>query len=305
MSGIAPSAHVELGIGDDAAVLAASGKRSVISVDAAFENVHFRRSFAALDVIAERALIAALSDLAAMGAAPRAALLALGLPDDTLDEDVDALAAGFARASEHHACPIVGGNLSRANELSITSTVVGETEAAPLTRSGARDGDSLFVTGVVGAAALGLLLLERDNDDPRGQPFVARFLKPVARIAEGLALRGQASAAIDVSDGLLQDLAHVCRASGVGAMVETMHLPLARGFVEMAHALGRDPLALALGGGDDYELLFTLPAGSRAPDFGTRIGTITARSGEVSAVDGSGKKLDLPAYGYRHFDHGP
>jgi thiamine-monophosphate kinase len=301
----APAAGVTLGIGDDAALLAPASGSLVLSVDASVEGVHFSQAWAGLDVIAERAFAAALSDLAAMGAQPRAALSSLALPADFPDADFEQLARGSARAAQAHACPIVGGNLVRASELSIHTTVLGEVEPAlALRRDGARDGDGVFVTGILGAAALGLAVLQRGtapSEGARTEPFVARWRQPVPRIAEGLALRSVASAAIDVSDGLVQDLGHVCAASKLGAVIEAGCLPLARGHVELAHALGGDPLAFALAGGEDYELVFTLPPRAAAPAFATRIGRIDKAAHGVMVLDAAGRKLQLDAQGYRHW----
>ncbi len=299
-----PAPSIELGIGDDAAVLAQSDAKQVVSVDASFENVHFTLQHGALDLLAERAFVAALSDLAAMGATPRAALVSLAVPSAFSDDSFEAVTQGIARAAQHYACPVIGGNLSSASEISITTTVIGEVIGTVLQRAGARIGDGIYVTGILGAASLGCALLEahaQHAHDPRAEPFIARWQKPTARIREGLLLRGLASAAIDVSDGLVQDLEHLCSASGVGATIETTSLPAARGFSELAHALGRDPLQLALAGGEDYELLYTLPQLAAAPDFGTRIGTITAHVGEVHLLDAGGRTLDLSVRGYDHF----
>lgn len=292
---------VAVGIGDDAAVLAPSPHAQVLTVDTQVEDVHFRRDFAPLDVLGRRAFTAAASDLAAMGARPRVALLSLVLPATLGDEELFALVSGVAAGADAIGAAVVGGNLSGGSELSITHTVVGELDGEPLLRRGARPGDHLFVTGAPGARALGLAaLLEGRRSEPLLRPFVAAFLSPVARIAEGRRLRGRATAALDVSDGLAQDLGHLCAASGVGAVLEAERLPFPPGFVEAAARLGKSPLELALHGGEDYELLFAAAPDSEAAMVGHRIGTITAEPGLGLLEDGRTRPIE--ARGYRHFD---
>jgi thiamine-monophosphate kinase len=298
LSGTA-TAGVAIGIGDDAAVLEPMDGSLVISVDASVEHVHFRRAFAGLDVIGERAFTAALSDLAAMGAAPRAALSALMLPDGLSDDELGMLVAGIARAAAGYRCPVVGGNLSRGAELSLTTTVIGEVKGAVIARSGARPGDQIYVSGTLGAAALGLVLLQANSQ--HGASFVERWRRPRARIAEGQALRGHATAAIDVSDGTLQDLGHLCVASGVGAELRSASLPLDAGFIELAHELGHEPLALALSGGEDYELLYTLAPNTVDPAGGTCIGAITAQAEQIVVRDARGQPQEFKKQGYLHF----
>lgn len=296
---------VLLGIGDDAAVLARFARNCVLTVDTAVENVHFRAHFADWATLAARAFSAALSDLAAMGAQPKAALSALILPATFTDDAFDALQRGLAEAAAAYGCPIVGGNLARGDALSITTTAIGEVDGVGLTRSGAEPDQTIYATGVLGAAALGLALLEKPagSSHPAAGACIERWQKPRARIAEGRLLLTHATAAIDVSDGALQDLGHVCRASGVGAELWAEALPAPPGFAALAQELGLDPLRLALAGGEDYELLYTLP--SDAPDsaraLGTQIGRITAQPGVVRILDAHGSELSASASGYRHF----
>lgn len=294
------SPEVVLGIGDDGAVLAASALGQVLSVDAQVEGVHFRRDLLEPAAIGYRAIVSALSDLAAMGARPRAALLSLILPPALSDAELDGIVDGVAEAQHEYGCVVAGGNLARGSELSLTTTVIGDAPERPLTRAGARAGDAVFVTGQLGGAALGLqaLLLGKAELAPGA---VARWRRPVARIREGEALRGIAQAAIDVSDGLLQDLAHVCEASGVGCEIELPKLPLWPELERAAAKLALDPLGLALHGGEDYELLFTVRGGV-VPELGTRIGTICPGSG-IRLRDADGSEVKLPArVGYDHFE---
>jgi thiamine-monophosphate kinase len=288
-----------VGIGDDAAVLGRPQGNLAVSVDAAVQGVHFRPEFGDWACLGGRALVAALSDLAAMGAQPRAAVMALIVTLTLEDAAFVELIRGYAEAADEYRCPVIGGNLSRGTELSITTTVMGELEGTGLTRAGARPGHEIYVTGTLGAAALGLHLLEARTPE-RGRPFVERWRKPVARIDEGQSIARYASAAIDVSDGALQDLGHICEASGVGAQVDSVAIPMAPGFADLARGLGCDPLELALTGGEDYELIYTLPGGS-SPGPGTRIGRITERSAGIVVRDAKGQSVRLPGHGYQHF----
>jgi thiamine-monophosphate kinase len=293
------SPAISLGIGDDCAVLAPSPRARVWTVDAAIENVHFERGLMRDDEIGYRALMAAASDIAAMGAEATGILCALALPASFGDSELDTLLAGFAAAADALQCPVVGGNLARATELSITSSVLGEAER-PLTRSGARPGQGLFVTGTVGGAALGLTAL-RAGEARTGSyaECIARFLRPCARLDLAAALARCASSAIDISDGLAQDLAHLCAASGVGAHVTLPAVPHAARFIELARALNRDPNALVLAGGEDYEVLFSADIGSVPSGVGTQIGTISEGS-SLHFSDEAGRALKPPA-GFDHF----
>jgi thiamine-monophosphate kinase len=298
-----PPPEVLLGIGDDAAILAPD---LVLSVDSAVEHVHVCRAWigrgATWSDVGRRAALAALSDLAAMGARPRAMLSALVLPPDLDDDALEALARGIAEAASAVGAPVVGGNLSRGRELVITTTVVGAAGARTLCRAGAQPGDGIWVTGPLGAASLGLAALEAGlADDPDVAPFVARFFAPVPRHGVAESALSVARAAIDVSDGLVRDLGHVCRASGVGAVIDAPSLPLAPGHVALAKRLGRDPLALALGGGEDYELVFAAPDVPRMRELATRIGTFVAGPPEVSVRGEGGIPIALAATGYDHF----
>lgn len=267
-----PSGNVAVGIGDDCAVLQPSRHPRVWTVDTAVEGVHFARTLMTLEQAAYRAFMAAASDLAAMGARGVAALSALTLPTTLADRELEELARGFARAADACACPVVGGNLARADVLTLTTTVLGECPRKVLLRSGAHAGDGLYVTGSLGGAALGLRALQAKVSAP--EAILTRFREPVARLDIAARVADLASAAIDISDGLAQDLAHLCRASGVGARVEAELVPLAPGAAELAQVLGCDALDCALAGGEDYELLFTsaLPVEST---LARRIGTIT------------------------------
>ncbi|MFQ3787914.1 thiamine-phosphate kinase [Halomonas sp. A29] len=301
---VAPGADagVPLGVGDDCALLAPrAGWQLAVSVDTSVADVHFPAD-APAEAIGYRALAVSLSDLAAMGAAPRWCLMALALASDDEAWLAD-FAHGFHSLCRASDTALVGGDITR-GELSVSVTVMGEVPVGEaLTRGGARPGDILAVTGALGGGAGGLALWQRGVRD-LDHPLLARYLKPTPRLAAGLALRGLAHAAIDISDGLLADLEHMLAASGVGARLEPEALPFAPGLTEALGAKAARDAALC--GGDDYELLVSLPgnaleeARQRLAGQGlaiTAIGTVRAESG-VTGVDLDG------AHGWQHFRGG-
>ena len=247
---------VTLGVGDDAALLAPHpGQELVAATDTIAAGRHFLEGTPA-DAVGHQALAVNLSDLAAMGADPAWALLALSVPELNVAWMVD-FARGFYDLADRHRVALVGGDTIR-GPLVITITVMGfVTPRDALRRSGARVGDVICVSGALGDAAAGLELLRSkresfDSEDPR----VQRFLRPTPRLALGRALRGRANAAMDVSDGLLGDLAKLTAASGVGARLELERLPVP---APLENESAADMERRVLTGGDDYELLFTLP----------------------------------------------
>jgi len=297
---------VEVGIGDDAAVLDLGGARAVLTTDAQVEGVHFDRRWLGAREIGARAVEVNLSDLAAMGAAPRALLLSLAMRPG--DADVLAIVGGFAERARARGCPVVGGNVTRASELSLTVTAVGglAPDRPALLRSGAQVGDLVFVTGPMGGAALGLRLLAAGlGDAADAAAAVARFRAPVARLDVGLALPGLATAALDVSDGLAQDLGHLALASGVAAVIDLRDVPTVPGHAALAARAGADAVALVVGGGEDYELLFTAPPEARARAValgGVAVGRIVAagEGSRVRIVDAHGAEVPV-ARGFEHF----
>ena len=295
---------VVLGIGDDAALLAVPpGEVLVLTTDTLVAGRHFPDDAAAYD-IGWKSLAVNLSDLAAMGATARWVTLAITLPDN--DEPfLRDFARGFFALAEQAQVSLVGGDTTR-GPLSITITAMGTVPAPQaLRRDGARAGDDLYVSGTLGDAGLGLrLALDQWLDEiaPQDSTHVlARLHRPQPRLALGLALRGLASACMDVSDGLAQDLGHLLRASQAGAELELDALPLSPAL------RGIDPAfaaILALTSGDDYELLFTAPASARAaiaglPDTCTRIGRITGTGALVFLRND--QPVDMPVAGYNHF----
>lgn len=303
---------VALGIGDDAALLDVPADRQLVAcTDTLVAGVHFLIDTAP-DDIGWKSLAVNLSDLAAMGAEPVWALLALTLPEADA-RFVDRFAEGFAALADQHGVALVGGDTTQ-GPLSITVTALGMVpRGKALTRNGACAGDAVFVTGTLGDAA-GALRLLRDSGpgalDPEKRQvaaLLARMHRPEPRIAAGLALRGVASACIDVSDGLLADLGHVCTASGTGAEIDIEALPVSPALGATFERGVRRKLALT--GGDDYELCFSVPEDRSAEienllaDAGcaaTRIGRITAGSG-VRVTDAQGNTVETPHAGWEHF----
>ncbi len=284
-----PREDVRLGIGDDAALLTVPpGQELAVAIDTLVEGVHFPRGTAAAD-IGWKALAVNLSDLAAMGARPAWALLALTLPDADA-AFVEGFAQGFAELARPHRLALVGGDTTR-GPLCISVAVHGFVPPGEaLRRSGARVGDAVLVTGTLGDAAAGLHGLQAHAGDGDGREFLqARLNRPTPRLATGTALRGQASACVDISDGLLADLGHICAASGVGAEIEAARLPRSPallGLYDEATAL-----RFALAGGDDYELCFTVPAAhlTRVQADLARLGCGVTRIGRI--VEGSGVRV--------------
>lgn len=259
----APTAPA-LGIGDDAALL--PGREAVVAtVDAAVEGVHFRRDLCSLETASGRAIEAAASDIAAMGARLEGAgtglLLAWTLPPDLSDADFFALADGAAEAAARLQTTIVGGNLTAGAALTLTTTVLGRAAGPVLTRAGALPGDYIAVAGTPGLAGLGLrALLTGRGDDPRLQAAVHAWRAPRAQLALGMSLVGRAHAAIDLSDGLTQDAGHLARASKVAVVLDADTLRALPALQAPCAALGIDPCSVALTGGEDYCLCATGPA---------------------------------------------
>jgi thiamine-monophosphate kinase len=298
-----PAGHARLlvGSGDDAAVTVPGGATAT-SVDAAVDGVHFRRAWATPAQIGGKALAAGLSDLAAMGAGPGEAYIALGVPPDFGEEACLELLDGVLDVAGRNDMVIAGGDLVRSAVLTVCVTAVGHAESAEdlVTRSGARPGDAVVVTGELGAAAAGLALLQRPElEEMAGladaDALRKRQLEGCCRPAEGRALAAAgASAMIDLSDGLAADAGHIAVAGGLSLEIDAGLLPLAAGVTEIADAAGEDPLVLAANGGEDYELLACLPE-ERVAEGVRRLGelgTPLTRVGRV--VPGEGAAVRLP-----------
>jgi thiamine-monophosphate kinase len=317
--GFARSSGVLVGPGDDCAQLApARGMTLVATTDAALDGVHFDLSRSSTKpgsrALARdagwKALAMNLSDLAAAGAKPRWFLCALGVPwlaEQDLHATARNLGRGMARLAKESECALVGGNVTKARQWSLTITALGEAQK-PLSRAGATPGDQLFLVGELGAAALGLQLLEsrKAKLGASERACVAAQLRPAPQITAGQIAARFASAAIDISDGLLQDLGHLCARSGVGAAIDCDALPrsiaVKRAEEEAAKNSGAHPFALSLAGGEEYALLLAVPkrrtakllAALDAHDLkASRIGEVT-RAREISLRQGD-RAVPLPA----------
>lgn len=302
LSGAGP--EVRVGVGDDAAVLSPTGGDLVITTDALVEDVHFVRGSAGAHDLGHKAIVVSVSDVAAMGGSPRAAVCALTLAPDVESRWVMELFGGMREACDEYGLWLVGGDLSRGREAAIAVTVTGEVAPGKaVVRSGAGTGDRVVVTGELGGSAAGLRLTSvREMPTPEQLALVRRHLRPSARVGEGgLLARHGATAMMDVSDGLALDLSRLVRASGVGAHLAIDDVPVADGAT----------IDDALGGGEDYELLATLPD-ERAVEaarrelkeaFGvalTEVGRIVEGSALV-AIHRDGSERSLEPTGWDHF----
>ena len=295
---------VVVGIGDDAAVIAPRrNSQTVLTTDAQVEGVHFDRRLATAEDIGFRSLAVNISDLAAMGAAQLGFTLAMTLPQA---EPVwlEAFARGLSRMAESCDLALVGGDTTR-GPLSLTLTVFGQVPAGQaLTRSGARPGDLLCVGGSLGdgAGALPLVLGRQSTQGEAADYLLRRYWTPQPQLALGQWLRGKASAALDISDGLLADCGHIAAASGLALQIAQDSLPLAPALRALA---GSGALDCALAGGDDYRLAFTLPP-ELLPALRAQwpeavvIGQALAGQG-VRLIDGQGRHIEPPRAGYQHF----
>jgi thiamine-monophosphate kinase len=288
---------VVTGIGDDGAILQADAGRELVTVvDTLVGSVHFPIDIDAAD-LGYRAVAVNLSDIAAMGARPRWMTLSLTMP--TADPDwLERFANGLHQAAAEHGVALIGGDTTRGNDVVVSVQITGDVEAGKaILRSGAKAGDTIYVTGTIGDAAAGLESITQGEPDAF---LCSRFLRPQARVEYGQTLLGAASAAIDISDGLIGDLQKLLSASGVGAEVNLDAVPLS---AELTHRFGAEAgLQFAMTGGDDYELCFTAPEGAieEAPDLRvTAIGTVTD-SGELVLKNADGIVTSDDS-GYRHF----
>jgi thiamine-monophosphate kinase len=299
---------ITLGPGDDAAVIRPSAKTAlVLTCDASLEGVHFRRDFHPPESIGYKSLARATSDIAAMGATPRFFLLTLGLPKSVKAAWLDGFLRGMRRAARELKLQIVGGDTTAGSQIVISITVLGEiAPALAVTRSGAQPGDLVYVSGTLGRAQLGLrVALTGHARDSGLRATLAPHLYPRIRVGLGswLAQRGIPTAMMDLSDGLSTDLARLCRASSTGARIYASRIPVPQ---ISSNVLGKlrgpkpNALEMALNGGEDYELLFTVPKDrvkslKKSPDFSalSSIGEITAaKTLRLILADGCEKNLN-------------
>jgi thiamine-monophosphate kinase len=296
------SAALRVGIGDDAAVLLLPpGSEALVTTDFSLEGTHFRREWHPPESVGHRCLARGLSDIAAMGGDPRAAFLSLALPAGVPQSWVDGFLRGLLRLASRYKVPLAGGDIAESPAgVCADIVVLGSVPSGQaLLRSGARPGDVIYVTGQLGISAAVLhALLDGRKVSPKSKNAAPHFW-PEPRIAVGRTLRGLATAAIDISDGLSTDLTHLCQESGVGALVREYSIPRGVSFQGSS-------LHYALHGGEDYELLFTAPAKARVPEklAGVRITSI----GEIIAdakrrlylTDSHGQRKPLIAAGWQH-----
>ncbi len=299
-AGSASGSSVVLGIGDDAAVLRLrAGEDVVVSTDALVEGVHFRWEHEPGSSIGRRAMAAALSDLAAMGARPLGVVIAMAAPPRLEMTRLDALVRGLAAAARRWQAPLVGGNIARSPGCSLTLTALGAVRRGrALRRDTARPGDRLFVTGTLGGAALSVARAARSGL----RAGSGSAPEPRLEVGRALARLPGIGAVIDVSDGLLADLGHVLRASRVGAALDSARVPRPRGFAAGCETLGLDPLSLALTGGEDYELLFTTRAAvPSAAVLRRRLGVRVTQIGRIEARRGLRGAPSPCSAGWTHF----
>ena len=304
------------GIGDDAAVLKFGNKILLLTTDALLESVHFDWRYTDPYRLGRKSLAVNLSDIAAMGGRPRWAVLSIALPPRASLKSVREFHRGVKAIADEFGVSIVGGDTDRSLDgWKITVTLVGEVER-PIYRRGAKPGDQIWVTGFLGCSALGRELLRRGGrrqevGGRRGRKFIVAHLDPFPRVREGqmLAKEKFATSLIDVSDGLLLDLEHLCQASKLGARISWDQVPLASGYLPLCEEMRKDPRALALSGGEDYELLFTaLPKDEETirQQF-RRLGTKVSCLGEivrgegVRILDEKHRPLKIKRKGFEHF----
>jgi thiamine-monophosphate kinase len=316
LSGDAPG--VVVAVGDDAAVIEPGMYQGVLTSDLLIEGVHFELGATLPHDLGHKAVTVNVSDVAAMGGTPQYGLTSIGIPATVQSAWVMELYGGMRQAADEYGMTLVGGDTSRSDKAVLALSVYGRVVAGKaVTRSGARPGDVLVVTGSLGGSAAGLRIARAGTGEKKdilstewGRDLLSRHERPVARVGEGQTLaQAGATAMIDLSDGLSLDLARVSEASGVGARVRIPDVPLAPGLVELAEATGDDPFDLALHGGEDYELLAAMPPDAvdrarlglmqRYHSRLTTIGEITQGSGVV-AVRGDDES-PLEPKGWDHF----
>jgi len=308
---LTPWQQLIIGIGDDAAAWHGDASTQLATVDSFIQDVHFSLDNASWEELGWKALAANLSDIAAMGGVPRYALVSLALPAHTKVEDVTDFYKGMIELAQQFEVAIVGGNITSAPLVATTITVLGSARSQDkhiLTRSAARAGEKVAVTGYLGAAAAGSEMLTKQLkfDSEATTAFKKAFLRPYPRIAEGQLLVEQGvKTAIDISDGLISDLNHICKASQVSARIEVGCVPIQP---TVKTKFGDRALELALSGGEDYELLFTGSAEvidrvrTTASCPVTVVGEIVAdKIGKITLVDRKGKPFNLAKAGWEHF----
>lgn len=286
---------VRLGVGDDAAVLQPDGE-VVVSTDMLVEGVHFRSAWSTAQQIGRKAVAVNVSDIEAMGAVPSAIVVALGIPENLPEDWVGAFFDGVREECERAEVSLVGGDTSRSEHIVISVTALGYLAgAAPVTRAGARAGDVVAVCGLLGWAAGGLTVLQRGFGSPKD--LVAEQQCPTVPYGQGRAAAAAgATAMVDVSDGLLADLGHICAASGVAMDLQTERFEVAESLERLSAATNVPVWRFILGGGEDHALAATFPSGMALPPGWRAVGSVVAGSD----VTVNGEPWDGPA-GWTHF----
>jgi len=290
-AGIRLSRRTILGIGDDCAVVSRPHGQLLFTIDSIVEKVHLDLRWGTPEALGARALAVNLSDIAAMGGRPTACVVNLGVRENIASRTLERIYSGLRDAAREASTDIVGGNITRTRELSITIALMGEAGSGVMRRDAARVGDEIFVTGTLGDAALGWRILagklKAKKNRAAAKYLVERFLSPHARLYAGqrLATLRPTPAAIDVSDGLMQDLGHILERSGVGAEIDASRIPVSPAY----RALMGDDLQHALTGGEDYELIFCVTAGHSESELSRRLRVGAHRIGKIVR----GKRLNV------------
>lgn len=305
------------GIGDDAAVIKFDNKCLLITTDMLVEDVHFLSSYTSQYVLGKKAVAVSLSDIAAMGGIPKYLLTSIAMPEHTLTEFIDLFYRGVKERIEEFNMALIGGNTSSSpDRIIIESVVIGEALTEQVVyRNGAKVGDIVYTTGFLGDSALGLRIWKTKGTEPVTDPFMRdamlKHINPVPRVKEGrlIAEKRLASAMIDISDGLIQDLRHIAEKSGVGAMVRLSNIPLSTAMKR--HILNKpDDITFAMSGGEDYELLFTARP-ERKEEIEelskeinlpiTAIGEIVPKEDGIKVIAQDGMEMKIEKEGFEHF----
>jgi len=298
------------GIGDDAAAIKQGNKKILITTDMLLEGIHFDLSFTTFYQLGYKFLGVNISDIFAMGGNPKYFFISLGIPKDYKSNDIDELYSGILKIAKKFGIAIAGGDTCASRQgFVLGGTLIGDADKV-ITRSGAKVGDNIFVTGTLGDSAMGLMLLKRQKAEGRRQKLKFKTQYSKLKIQNSKLIRkhlmpepiplkntSKVTSMIDISDGLLIDLSHICDESKVGAVIYKDKIPISGELTDTAKILGTDPVKFALKGGEDYALLFTAP-----PDIkttATKIGEIITR--ERFIIDEKGRKIKFKSEGYEHF----
>lgn len=292
--------HTLLGPGDDAAIVAAPDGKVVASTDMLVQNVHFRLDWSSPAQVGRKAVAVNLADVAAMGAIPTGLLVGLACPGGTRTDQITGLADGMWEEAERAGVGLVGGDVVAAEAIVVSVTALGDLRGmTPVRRSGARPGEVVAIQGRLGWSAAGLAVLGRGFRSPVSVVNAHRYPEPPYAAGPEAAAAG-ATAMIDVSDGLLADLGHVAEASGVGIDVDSNALPVDQKLIEVASALGSEPLRWVLTGGEDHALAATFPSAREVPQGWRRIGVVVSAADRGVGVTVDGKPYE-PEQGWQHW----